>query len=100
PPEPALRSCPFYPTTSDACSCPDRTTATASPVAPGCQAVTCTVAGKMNSATRLSPLVGQPKSTTVSPTIVVPGSAVSRPLATDATSSCADASLPSSTTAA
>ena len=42
-------------TTSDACSCPDRTTATASPGAPGCRAATCTEAGKMNSGDQTVP---------------------------------------------
>src|ERR1700733_3871915 len=69
---------------------------TASRVAPGRQDASCTLAGKMNPATRLAPLVGQPKSTTVSLPTEVPGTVVSRPLTADATSSRVDGPLPSS----
>src|SRR5450756_3039221 len=65
---------------------PGRTTVTAGLVAPGCQDASCVLVVKLNSATRLSPWAGQPKPTRASLLTKVPGTAVSRPLAMDATS--------------
>jgi len=62
-------------------------TVTASRLAPGCQDASCMIGMKLNSATRLSPLVGQPKLNRASLLTEVPGTSVSRPSATDATSS-------------
>src|ERR1700735_1836639 len=95
-PFPTRRRGRRQPTPSDVCSCPGRRTATASTLAPGCHDASCTVAGKMNSATMLSPTVGQPNSTTVSLPTDVPGRAVSRPLVVDATSSRVDGLPPRS----
>src|SRR5258708_34298283 len=69
--------------------------ATAGRVAPGCHDASCVLVVKLNSATRLSLLAGQPKPTRASLLAKVPGTAVRCPLVADATSSCM-ASAPSS----
>ena len=55
-------------------------TVTASRLAPGRQDVSCSVAVKLNSATRLSLSAGQPKPAKASLLAQVPGTAVSRPV--------------------
>ena len=62
-------------------------TTTASRAVPGRHDAICTFVVKLSSATRLSPSPGQPKPTRASLLTDVPGTVVSRPLVTDATSS-------------
>src|ERR1700722_8680812 len=76
---------PCYPTTSEAWSGPGGMTVTASREAPGCQDASCVLVVKMNSATRLSLSAGHPKPTRASLLTKGSGTAVRRPLVTDAT---------------
>src|SRR5580700_6151095 len=74
--------------TREAGLCCGLSSAMASRLAPGRHDVSWTLVVKLNSATRLSLLAGQPKLTSASLLSQVPGTAVRRPLVMDSSSSC------------
>jgi hypothetical protein len=73
--------------TREAGVCGGLSKAVASRAAPGRQDISCTLVVKLNSATRLSLLAGQPKLIRASLLSEVPGTAIRRPLTMDITSS-------------